>query len=1005
MTARSQRRQQRQAAAGGIGAATAMAAPAMAESIAGQIRALDAADGGGNVSASSGSAAAAGGPKTPYYVRRIDVGTRYKALSDGDGGDGGASAISGLAGKDGRVHLGMEIDSLIRDVAPDLYEHFTAFIREDMNNALRQVRQARSRGRKAHVHVILNRDARTVEVHDVDTDGMPVAVFRDVYTVLGRSGNLDGRESGQKGIGRFAFLAASDTKIVETHARETGERYGFIIRGGKVFEPIPDDMLSISEYGTRTSVCVDDRHDFDDLPAYVRTIAAASKAPVYLTTSGFARNCSMARVSGKGGLGCSCRDAVRVKTDDFEFVGCMRCKGLPNRGADASYLIGIPVKTHAANPFGGLFHTTTLNILDERKYEPTTSRDWLSKSASGRIWKEVRAAVEEELSRIECDHARLLSDVPAIVVAAGACDYVVRYLDVDGNEVDEDDAAAVHARAVSLRDILSESVKSAVRKLSKNYDVLAVVDRRGFDRGAIPRAKIASGEDRRFSRSKYDIDNKIVPRTLRWIVELIGDNGGQVWYAPSTAIKWRRAAFEYVEDGRGAVIFLENEEGWEELERLGAKRIAPYAAAGTAGKRPGIVTVRYGTYAERKAAGDLGPDDICVPRDPGVTRIGRVCVEMRRDGIDVPRLGICPWHEAAGDSDAETFDHMRASVDARVYRTAAGPMTGREILDVPRERLAVCPVDDEWVRAVCDDRVVSDAAGEGVVAVYRTEDADGDRLWLAYGFENDGSMPRTIKGGELKEAALASLGVPRKFAKYRGSMLRDCLIPDEPRMVVGHLRMLSGTVQKVAYLRLVAQMRLCIVDNRDTRELEQAAIYLSETDPSLDDLGLCMHVLRDLNKSGHCDAMDHRYSPTWRYHLMAIAVNRLARNAMGCGLCGADDGLYDSRRLPSADGAERLIGGILTHLFGSDTAVKAAVDENGVVAIDAVLGRDGGEGAHLSATLSRMLFGHRPSHSIDATMDGRIRIRGAIGHVPDKGDENGGDADGDFGRSSHYDSW
>ena len=306
---------------------------------------------------------------------------------------------------------------------------------------------------------------------------------------------------------------------------------------------------------------------------------------------------------------------------------------------------------------------------------------------------------------------------------------------------------------------------------------------------------------------------------------------------------------------------------------------------------------------------------------------------------------------------------------------------------------------------MCDDRVVSDAAGEGVVAVYRTEDADGDRLWLAYGFENDGGMPRTITDGELKEAALASLGVPRKFAKHRGYMLRDFLIPDEPRMVVGHLRMLSGTVQKVAYLRLVAQMRLCIVGDRDTRELEQAAIYLSETDPSLDDLGLCMHVLRDLNGSGHCDAMDHRYSPTWRYHLMAIAVNRLARNAMGCGLCGADEGLYDARRLPSADGAERLIGGILTSLFGGDTAVKALVDENGIVAIDAVLGRSGGEGAHLSATLSRMLFGHRPSHSIDATRDGRIRIRGAIGHVPDKGDGNGGDADGDFGRSSHYDSW
>ena len=985
MTGRRGRRQE-------LGQRTLEAAPAMAKSIEAQIRALDAADGGGGSEAAGKAPSQAGPPdaKTPYYVRRIDVGERYKALADG--GDGN-SAISGLTGEDGRVHLGMEIDSLIRDVAPDLYEYFGAFVREDMNNALRQVRQARANGRKAYVHVTVNKDARTVEVHDVDTDGMPVAVFKDVYTVLGRSGNLDGRESGQKGIGRFAYLGASDTKIVETYARETGERYGFIVRGGKVFEPIPDDMLSISEYGTRTSVCVDDKHDFDGLPGYVRQIAAASRVPVYLTTVGFGRNSSRAKVSGRGGHGCSCKDAVRIKTPDYEFVGCMRCDELPNRSDDATYLIGIPIKTHGSQPCYKLFGTTTLNILDERKYEPTTSRDWLSESASRRIWKRVATDVKEALSKIECDPGSLLGNMPMIVRMLAANRLELREPQDDGT-----------CASRPLLSIVSESVRHAVDMLYTKYDVLAKVDRSSFDSGAIPLARMAKDDDDDRYAAMWGIDNKIVSRTLEWVANLDDFTSGQVWYAPDTGIKWRRSAFEYVEDGKGPVIFLKNGEGWEELERLGAKRIAPYVDSSPRDRKPGRVTVRYGTYTTRKDAADLGADVICIPRDPGVTKLAKICVDMRADGFNVSNLGICPWHADAADSEAETLDRMRAVVDARTYRTSAGPMTGRQILDTPRDELAVCPPKCDWVKAVCDDRVLVEAAGgDGdAVVVYRTDDADGDRLWLAYGYENSGMMPRIIEPDAMKAAALAAVGVPKAIAK-------DKWISDEPYTFVGHLRMLRSAAQRVMYMRLVADMSLHNAGIEDIVNLEQAAMYLSDTDPTRGDLELCLDILRDMNAGGHCDIMVPRWYGvrTWRQDLMAIAVNRLSRDAMGDDMfTSRDDGAFDSRYLASADGAERLIGSILRHLFGDDTDVRAEEDDGERIVIDAVLGRGiGGRAVHLGSTLSRMLFGHSASHSIECTGDGRLRISGVIGLVPDKKNGSGGRDDSEPGKSAKYDSW
>ena len=990
-----------------IGEGAAMAAPAMAKSTAGM---------GAAGTAAAAPPAAPPGAETPYYVRRIDVGKRYKALSGGGGGDGDCrSAISGLAGKDGRVHLGMEIDSLIRDVAPDLYEYFGAFVREDMNNALRQVRQARAKGRDAaHVHVILNRDARTVEVHDVDTDGMTVAVFRDVYTVLGRSGNLDGRESGQKGIGRFAFLAASDTKIVETYARETGERYGFIVRGGKVFEPIPDDMLSISEHGTRTSVCVDERHDFDALPEYVRQIAAASKAPVYLTTTGFSHNWDRARVSGKGGLGCKCRDAIRIQTDDFEFVGCMTCRELPNRRCDATYLIGIPIQTHGSPPCEGLFTTTTLNILDERKYEPTTSRDWLSKSASIRIWDAVTDAVAAELGRIECDPSRILSDIPPLVRMLAGKEILLRRprgggRGGDGGGDDDGDSAA----PVLLDDIVSDSVGTAVQRLSARYDVLARVDRQSFDSGAIPRAFLPNGNGRDgpnrqyYQDGTYDLANQIVTRPLRWIIDHNASGDGQVWYAPDTALKWRRAAFEYVEDNRGPVIFPENGEGWEELERFGAKRIAPYVDATPRDKTPGRVSVRYGTQSVRKDARELGANVVCVPRNPGVTKLEKVCVEMRRGGFRTQNLGICPWHADAADSDAETFDRMRAGVDARTYRTTAGPMTGREILDIPGDRLAVCPAGNEWVEAVCDDGMVAGAAGGGgVVAVYGTDDADGDRLWLAYGYENGGVMPRILKDKDLRVAALKALGVPKKFAEND-----NLIVPDKARMIVGHLRMLPRATQKVMYLRFMAEKKSWSVYTEEIREYEQAAIYLSESDPSGDDLGLCRDIMRDMNQRGHDDmGAAHYCECPWLHMLACIAVNRLSRHYMGRSLHSRGENLYDRRRLESAKGAGMVIEDVLRHLFGEEgTAVKAALGEDDRVVIDAVVGcgKGGKDGVRMGGSLIRMLFGHRPSYSVECTGDGRMRIRGEIGCVPDyTGDRNGcRRGDPDFALSSDYDSW
>ena len=728
-----------------------------------------------------------------------------------------------------------------------------------------------------------------------------------------------------------------------------------------MFEPLPDEMLSIKEHGTRTSVCVDDQYKFDDLPEYARAVAAAQTVPVYLTTRGFGRNCDRQRIDGRGGRGCSCKDAMRIRTDDFEFVGCFRCGDLPNRKRHAVYLIGIPIECYKYLEWDFLFATTTLDVLDERKYDPVTSRERLSDSAALRLMHAVDEAVQAEVARIECEPADVVRGAPQIVRDLARAGDVVLY------EKDEE------RESVNMLDVVSESVRSAVRLLRMRYPVLARTDPDWFNGGETPRAKFAVGG----GVADYDEPNLITMHTLDWISQRAGE-AGQVWYARGQSIKWRRAAWNYVEDGKGPVIFLGDGdgEGWEELERMGVRPIS--AASGTiasaGGTMPDRAKVRYGTLVKSVRIEELDGDDVCVPRDPGLTKVLKVCVSMRKQGCHVARIGLFPWQGGAAESKAQTFDHMRAVVDVRTYETTAGPMTGREILDLPPDRLAICPADDKYVRAVCMNGVAAGAVDKGVTAVYRTYDADDDRLWLAYGYEHGGDVPEEVDNERLFRSAMTVLGVPEKAAAV---LKRYSNAP----MLVGHLRMLRTDAQRIMYLRLHDMIRAGYEDN-DTAVAgaEQAAAYLSVTDPERGDLGLCMDIVRDMNGSGMCGFHDddmyfYDVGASWRNALMALAVNRLAREATGRGLLRFDwSRLKADRVFDSAGGADKLMRGLLRHLFRRDTTVRTAVEGDRIV-VDAAIGR----GGRIGGALFTMLFGSAAQLEIGCAGDGRLRVAGCIG--------------------------
>lgn len=83
--------------------------------------------------------------------------------------------------------------------------------------------------------------------------GMSQQKFLTVYTVLGRNDNLDSTEVGQFGMSRAAYTCLSDIMVLETHSRETGEKYAVMGKNGVGYNVLPPPT-DLDSYGTRITI-------------------------------------------------------------------------------------------------------------------------------------------------------------------------------------------------------------------------------------------------------------------------------------------------------------------------------------------------------------------------------------------------------------------------------------------------------------------------------------------------------------------------------------------------------------------------------------------------------------------------------------------------------------------------------------------------------------------------------------------------------------------------------
>ena len=369
-------------------------------------------------------------------------------------------------------NIKIEIDDWsIRDVLSlGLYRDYTAGIRELYANAINACLTAKEKyGASPKIVISLDTKHAKLTITEIDSMGMSRDVFKNVYCVLGRSGNFDGTKPGMFGVGMAAYRALSDTMIIELYSRETEEKMAFFCDNMIEFKELKHNPPTLEKYGTKITMTLrppkkagqflitketDVPWKQDPWAEMYESIMTASAenakfagittlldVPNDIKTVSFPLGMYSIIDEENGNMqyyvGPLCAEShigkpvfLSIDTDDFEL-------DLSGIGYNFITLAGMPIQHENLSSNTGLpFHGYVLKIKNERKYLPTVSRDELTLQAENDIYKLVIESVAKAIIKIGNSKAKyylqydgffiLLSNLKKFIDACkeyGKCEY------------------------------------------------------------------------------------------------------------------------------------------------------------------------------------------------------------------------------------------------------------------------------------------------------------------------------------------------------------------------------------------------------------------------------------------------------------------------------------------------------------------------------------------------------------------------------------------------------
>jgi hypothetical protein len=345
-----------------------------------------------------------------------------------------AKELLGMSESDsGFIPVKLEQDVVVQRISHDLYAKPESGFRELFNNEVRACRTAdKIFGAKPKIVISIDPTTRDLEIRGIDSTGMSPETFKNVYTVIGRSSNFSGEEIGQFGFGRIAYCTLSDIMILETKYRtpdgETGE-YAIMGKNGVGFNVIP--RPSVGPFGTVVKLVLKPEVNIYRLIEYIREACVFSGIPTYLNLAAdlldsnvswrretqYQKGCTQLNKTYQEKVqeaaakslsyhgkerGGKLVKAFHITLEGAELYGEFRVgekeyyENSPTllRIGKETRLIGSPIEIGIDLPFSYFI----LNVLDERKYQPTADRERLREESTKSLEEQLESRVSEEIS-------------------------------------------------------------------------------------------------------------------------------------------------------------------------------------------------------------------------------------------------------------------------------------------------------------------------------------------------------------------------------------------------------------------------------------------------------------------------------------------------------------------------------------------------------------------------------------------------------------------------------
>ncbi|MDG6989532.1 MAG: hypothetical protein JRN21_09495 [Nitrososphaerota archaeon] len=357
-----------------------------------------------------------------------------------------AEDLTALGGSNGVIEMKLEQSVVMARLSKDIYKDFKSGFRELFANAVSACTLAKEIFKsKPRVDITLNPKTRELSIREFDSIGMSTEVFKEVYTVVGRSGNFDRTRPGQFGFGRLAWVTLSDRMILETHYRTPDGKTGkYAVQGQNASSFVVLPKPTLNTFGTTVKLVLYDEINICALVKYIIKACELSKVDTYLTlTSGIGTRKQtnttdddedddeeydddgelspstfkagttklnvtyhqkvVALTNGKSDYsvtGASILKEYMITGSGWEMYGAFltekESSGLKklvfaNNSSSRTYLIGLPIEADISLPFSVWY----VNVLDEGKFQPTADRERLKDKAGEELLAQITAEIRK----------------------------------------------------------------------------------------------------------------------------------------------------------------------------------------------------------------------------------------------------------------------------------------------------------------------------------------------------------------------------------------------------------------------------------------------------------------------------------------------------------------------------------------------------------------------------------------------------------------------------------